>query len=310
MGKSPSQRAREQQRAARLAEVAQAEQRRGRRRRLLAVVMVVAVASMLLAGLIGGFIDPNADERASTRDGEDIDTPSSVAPPVSITLPPPGETRTDTTECPAADGSSPRVTTFAGPPPDCLDPDLDYQAVITTSEGDIRVLLDAERAPITVNNFVVLARYHFYDGLPFYEIWPRQMVLTGDATGEPELGQGGPGYTIPDEIPEVGVIYPVGTVAMWNDVPGENGSRFLIATGEQATALPPRYTPFGLVLDGMDALNAIQFLGDPLSGQPIDEASIVSIAIESEPRAPETTATTVASTPSSLAATTGPPTSG
>ncbi len=64
----------------------------------------------------------------------------------------------------------------------------------------------------------MLSRYHFYDGLPFYEIWPRQMLLTGDATGEPKLGQGGPGYTIPDEIPEVGVIYPVGTLAMWNDV--------------------------------------------------------------------------------------------
>lgn len=246
---------------------------------------------MVLGGLFVGFVGNDTTD-LTTDTTPDGDTPDSVAPPVDLTLPALGATITGETPCPEEDGSSERTTRFDQAPPMCIDPEARYQAVIHTSEGDLTVLLDTEGTPNTVNNFVVLSRYHFYDGVPFYTIIPRQVMLTGDATGEPAIGKGGPGYTIDDEIPEAGVIYPVGTLAMWNESPDTNGSRFFIATGEDASALPPEFTSFGIMLDGMDALNAIQFQGDPVSGDPIGEVTIESIDITELPPLEEPSETT------------------
>jgi cyclophilin family peptidyl-prolyl cis-trans isomerase len=134
-----------------------------------------------------------------------------------------------------------------------------------------------------VNNFVVLSRYHFYDGVPFFAIRPQTFLATGDATGSP-TGSGGPGYTIPDEIPEVGVIYPWGTLAMLGGEagPDENGSTFLISSGDQAADLPPVLTVFGQVLDGADAVNAINQAGDPTTGAPTEEIVIEKVTITEE----------------------------
>jgi cyclophilin family peptidyl-prolyl cis-trans isomerase len=201
---------------------------------------------------------------------------------VAITLPPQGAAIDGETPCPEADGSSPRTTSFAGPPPMCIDPANQYTAIMHTSEGDMTFLLYAEGSPEIVNNFVTLSRYHFYDGLPFYEIHPRKMVLSGDATGEPAVGQGGPGYTLPDEFPDVGTIYPLGSLHSWIDAPNENGSRFLIAAGEQAADLPSM-TNIGTMPDGDQVLRAIQMQGDPDTGAPTKEIVIESIEIVEEP---------------------------
>jgi cyclophilin family peptidyl-prolyl cis-trans isomerase len=239
--------------------------------------MVVAVVAMVVAGLAAG---SGVGDRDDVATGDtDPGSPNSVAPPAELSVPEPGESIGGETPCPAEDGSSPRTTRFSEAPPMCIDPTARYKAVIHTSEGELEMLLDTEGAPNTVNNFVVLSRYHFYDGVPFFTIQPRKVVVTGDATGEPAIGKGGPGYTIPDEIPDVGVIYPVGTMAMFTDQPDQNGSRFLIATGENAAGLEPRFTAFGIMLDGLDALNQIQFQGDPITGDPIGEVTIERIEI-------------------------------
>ena len=73
-----------------------------------------------------------------------------------------------TPECPAPDGSSPRQTSFSGTPPMCIDPSKSYTATMETSIGTMVIYLDAAGAPNTVNNFVFLARYHYYDGLIFH----------------------------------------------------------------------------------------------------------------------------------------------
>jgi cyclophilin family peptidyl-prolyl cis-trans isomerase len=70
-----------------------------------------------------------------------------------------------TTDCPAADGSSPKRQSFDGPPPSCIDPAKRYTAEMITTKGTIRIALDPIAAPKTVNNFVVLARYHYFDGI-------------------------------------------------------------------------------------------------------------------------------------------------
>ena len=75
-----------------------------------------------------------------------------------------------TAECPPSDGSAPKQQRFDGEPPMCIDPAHRYGAEIVTSKGTMVVALDTLAAPLTVNNFVVLARYHYYDGIIFHRI--------------------------------------------------------------------------------------------------------------------------------------------
>src|ERR1700682_2986250 len=101
------------------------------------------------------------------------------------------------TPCPEADGSSPKLQQFDGPPPMCIDPSKRYTAEISTSLGSVTVALDAAAAPQTVNNFVYLARYHYYDGVIFHRIIKSFMCQGGDPTG---TGRGGPGYRVAGEL--------------------------------------------------------------------------------------------------------------
>jgi cyclophilin family peptidyl-prolyl cis-trans isomerase len=132
-----------------------------------------------------------------------------------------------------------------------IDPDKTYSATIRTSEGDITVNLLAQEAPKTVNNFVFLAREGFYDGAPFHRVINGFMIQTGDPTG---TGTGGPGYRFADE--PVKRRYTRGTVAMANAGPNTNGSQFFIVHG-QDVGLPPNYTIFGEVTDGLDVVDKI-----------------------------------------------------
>ena len=112
-------------------------------------------------------------------------------------------------ECPAPDGSSPRQTSFSGPPPMCIDPSKTYSATMDTSLGEMVIHLDAAGAPQTVNNFVFLSRYHYYDGLTFHRIINGFVCQGGCPDGR---GTGGPGYRFADELPAKG-RYEVGSLA-------------------------------------------------------------------------------------------------
>src|ERR1700721_2165296 len=147
-------------------------------------------------------------------------------------------------ECPPADGSAPRTQTFSGPPPMCIDPANRYPAVMETSKGTLTRGLDAYGAPKTVNNFVFLARYHYYDDVVFHRIIPGFVIQGGDPTG---TGTGGPGYRFADELPAPG-RYQVGSLAMANAGPNTNGSQFFIISGSDGVRLPPQYALFGAVV--------------------------------------------------------------
>jgi len=137
------------------------------------------------------------------------------------------------------------------PPPMTIDPGRRYSATLRTSEGDLIVDLLAEAAPGAVNNFVFLAREGYYDGVPFHRIIKDFMVQTGDPTG---TGAGGPGYRFEDE--PVRLRYTKGIVAMANAGPNTNGSQFFIVHGREVQ-LPPSYTIFGRVREGLEALDKI-----------------------------------------------------
>ncbi len=158
------------------------------------------------------------------------------------------------TDCPAADGSSARRTDFDGPPPMCIDPSKRYTAELVTSSGTMVAALDASAAPNTVNNFVVLARYHFYDGVRFHRIIKGFMCQGGDPEGS---GRGGPGYRFADELPAPG-RYEVGSLAMANAGPNTNGSQFFIVSGRSGVGLPPQYSLFGKVVKGLDVLATME----------------------------------------------------
>jgi cyclophilin family peptidyl-prolyl cis-trans isomerase len=145
----------------------------------------------------------------------------------------------------------PKGKQWDAPPPMTIDPGRRYSATLRTSEGDLIVDLLAEEAPKTVNNFVFLAREGYYDGVPFHRIIKDFMVQTGDPTG---TGAGGPGYRFEDE--PVRLRYTKGIVAMANAGPNTNGSQFFIVHGREVK-LPPNYTIFGRVREGLEVLDKI-----------------------------------------------------
>jgi cyclophilin family peptidyl-prolyl cis-trans isomerase len=139
-------------------------------------------------------------------------------------------------------GGSEPTRKFSKPPAQTLKPDTQYTATMDTSEGKMVLNLDAAAAPTSVNNFVFLARKHFYDGLTFHRVAKDFVVQGGDPKGD---GSGGPGYKIQAETPPSG--YQVGSVA-WakgqQEQPGTAGSQFFVV-----------FSPAPSPGQGLDAIN-------------------------------------------------------
>ncbi len=178
------------------------------------------------------------------------------------------------TPCPNPDGSSLKQQTFDGPPPMCIDPAKRYSAEMVTSKGTMVIALDPIASPVTVNNFVVLARYHYFDGIVFHRVIPGFVLQGGDPTG---TGRGGPGYRFSDELPESG-RYELGSLAMANAGPNTNGSQFFVISGPQGVRLPPQYALFGQVVKGLDVVAVIDAIGTG-SGTPKESVTIESVTI-------------------------------
>lgn len=170
-------------------------------------------------------------------------------------------------------------------PPDMqIDADTQYTATLHTDKGSIVIDLFAPEAPLTVNNFVFLARQGFYDGVIFHRTIKEFMIQTGDPLG---TGTGGPGYKFRDE--PVKRPYTAGVVAMANAGPNTNGSQFFVVHAREAS-LPPSYTIFGQVSEGMDTVDAIANAPTSRSGtgedsKPVTPAKIMSVEIFESPSA-------------------------
>jgi len=157
----------------------------------------------------------------------------------------------------------------------CIDADKSYTAVMETSMGTLTIALDAISAPLTVNNFVVLARYHYYEGVIFHRIIKGFVCQGGDPTG---TGRGGPGYRFADELPKPG-RYEVGSLAMANAGPNTNGSQFFIINGPHGRRLPPQYSLFGKVVGGLDVVDAMQRVPTDRNDRPLTDVTINSVTI-------------------------------
>ena len=153
-------------------------------------------------------------------------------------------------------------------PPDMeIDPDKEYAATIETERGDIKLQLDPQYAPTTVNNFVFLARQGFYDGTVFHRVIDNFMIQGGDPTG---TGRGGPGYRFADEVRDNPLKHETGVISMANAGPNTNGSQIFITHGPQPH-LDGKHTVFGKVTSGQDVVDSVQ-QGDHMQKVTISEA--------------------------------------
>jgi len=249
---------------ARAAAEAAARRRSETRRRGIAIAIVGALVLALVVFIVAGNHKKKSTNVASTTTTTGAPTSTSAKPAVSY----------GSTPCPKADGSSPHTTSFSSPPQKCIVDGKTYTASMKTDVGTMTIALDAAAAPITVNNFVVLARYHFFDGLTFHRVIPGFVDQGGDPKGD---GSGGPGYQFADELPASGA-YKVGSLAMANSGPNTNGSQFFIIVGQQGVALPPSYSLFGMVTQGIDVAHKIETDGTS-AGTPTVVHKMLSVTV-------------------------------
>ncbi len=158
---------------------------------------------------------------------------------------------------------------------------------LDTTMGKIKIKLYGDKAPTTVANFCTLAKKGFYNGIKFHRVIDGFMIQAGDPKSKDdslkaEWGTGGPGYKFKDELPQPGE-YKLGSVAMANSGPNTNGSQFFIVSGQAGINLPPSYSLFGEVVEGMDVVEKIQKVATEEKGikdRPVEDVVIKSAVPE------------------------------
>lgn len=258
----------------RLDELAKTDQKRKVRKniiRALTVVGVIVGVVVIIRVSGGGAGDSSSptDTKAVIDLGEDTIAPTLAAREI-----------TGDTPCPQADMSETRVGKFEKAPPVCIEDGKTYTAIVLTNKGEFSIVLDPIKAPIATNSFVVLARYKYFDDTKCHRAITNFVVQCGDPTA---TGTGGPGYSFADELPAAGE-YKIGSIAMANSGPNTNGSQFFIITGQEGMSLPPNYTLFGQVTEGLDqtipALNAASNPDPAANGvPPVEDLIILNVTI-------------------------------
>lgn len=250
---------------------AKSDQRRKTRKNIIRILVVLGI----IVG-VGAIISVSGGDSTET-DTTDTTISSDTTAASTNTG---GRTITGETPCPATDGSEERAVSFEQAPPTCVTDGAVYTAIVTTNKGEFAILLDVAKAPLAVNNFVTLARYKYFDETVCHRAIPGFVVQCGDPTA---TGSGDPGYSFNDELPAAGE-YVIGSIAMANSGPNTNGSQFFIITGKDGAQLPPNYTLFGQVSDGLvttiPAMDAASN-PDPASNgvPPLEELRIISVVI-------------------------------
>jgi len=235
--------------------------RHQRRRRLLRSSILVVVVGAVIVGSVA----------LATHHSSAPKSPQATATAAAVAA-----------GCPSNPHTRVNTLSFKSAPPMTINTSGTYSAIVKTTAGDFRIALDPKIAPVTVNNFVFLARKGFYRCVIFHRVIPGFVDQTGDPTG---TGQGGPGYTIPDEFPPAAANaadqYPLGSVAMANTgQPHSGGSQWFIVAGPKGESLPNRYSLFGKVVSGMRVVEKINREGTS-SGAPKVVQRILSIKITS-----------------------------
>ena len=252
---------------------------------------ITTIAAFLIAILVfAGCVLPGSDPDATTEPEQD--SPTTTAEDTTQETP----AAQEGTATPASPASSPTAeppptptivsarqasrTQYSSAPAMALETATDYVAEFRTNYGNFRVDLLETETPVTVNNFVFLARQGFYDGLIFHRVIENFMIQGGDPTG---TGAGGPGYRFRDEIVAGLVFDAPGKLAMANAGPGTNGSQFFITT-VPTPHLNGAHTIFGVVTEGQSVIDAISRVSTGARDIPLQRVVIESIDILQTPR--------------------------
>ena len=198
--------------------------------------------------------------------------PASTAPGSTVA---PAAFTYGTGACPPENVTEP-VRTFTDAPQQCIDPAATYTATFRTSEGDIVVDLDTAEVPGTVNNFVTLARYGYYDDTLIFRT--ASSVAGEIIQGGGQTNADSPGYTIPDE--GAGFVYEAGQIVMARTAePNSAGGQWFFVTDPPATPDPTgTYVVFGTITEGLDVARAIRELGGD-DGAPSREVTVETVEI-------------------------------
>ena len=295
-----------------MADLQRAQQRRRRNTRTIPIIVGAVALALLLAFVTGSF--GGSSKKTSTSTSTTPTTASSpsttlaatadsvtvgpglvarAAPAVSPVCNTPASGPTGSGAAPASgnavsivpapdhvpfpnlNGTSPRYTKFSSAPPFCINGAKTYTASVQTDIGTFTVELLPKYAPVTVNNFVFLAGYHYFDGIVFQRVIPGFMNQGGDPTA---TGEGGPGYQFKDELPSSASAYGTGSLAMANAGPNTNGSQFFVVVPGGGSQLSPSYSVFGQVTSGMNIVEKINSDGTS-AGTPNVYHKIVKVTV-------------------------------
>ena len=251
----------------------------------LAIALAATLVLAACGGSEAGSTSTTAPEATTSTTATQPETTTTL-PEVALDVVPRtyAEFRAQPTACGATAPAELTPMQFDEPADVGIDADQPLVVIMSTTCGDIEIELDPTLAPETVNSFMFLAAEGYFDGIAFHRVIPGFVVQGGDQTA---TGVGGPGYTIPDELPPAEVGYERGTLAMANAGPGTTGSQFFLVLED--VGLPPLYSIFGTVTDGLDVLDLLQGIprgqaagrADPTPSTPLESIYINSITIKS-----------------------------
>ncbi|MEZ5311387.1 MAG: peptidylprolyl isomerase [Microthrixaceae bacterium] len=204
----------------------------------IAAAFLCFAVVVLIVALTGGKDESAAKKPAASSTTAPTTQTTAAAPAAELPTPPPGKTLTEPTECPPTDGAAERVQKFAGEPPTCIN-DARATRRPSTPPRAHSPRPRCQKAPIAVNNFVVLSRFRFYDGVPFHRIITGFVIQGGDGDGPP-WGNNDLGYSFKDELPDSSDAYTDYSLAMANSGANTNGSQFFVVL-PGGSSLQPLY---------------------------------------------------------------------
>ena len=232
----------------------EAARKRQQRNRQIRNAAALGLGVLVLGALITFIYSRGGDDEAATTTTSTSSPGSTLAtlPPV-----PPGREIKGETPCPKASGEA-RASKFEKAPPMCIDPAKAYRAVFTTSAGVVKVDLDTKRTPATTNNFVVLARYGYYDGSSLPRTDTSIEIIQGGSPNTQSISDPGPGYTIKDEGGKF--TYTEGDLTMARSRgPDSASAQFFFSAGSKTSNLDGdgTYVTFGKTVEGLDVLKKV-----------------------------------------------------
>jgi cyclophilin family peptidyl-prolyl cis-trans isomerase len=281
-------------------EQAMAEQKRRDRMRSVRniglIVVAIIVALLVTSRFFGDDDKQPVDTTASAASSSSSEAATSTTAATATSSGPPAAFAYGTGACPNADGSSPKTIDFTAAPQLCIDPAKTYEATFDTTAGTVKVKLDTTTTPGTTNNFVVLARYHYYDATTIFRTADSIGIIQGGSPHDNTNADKGPGYDLPDEgfdfasLPGANAGQPSGgpykyvagdLVMARSGKPNGGSAQFFFGATDAVSALDGQgvYVKFGSTTEGLDVLKKILDSGGTGEGAPNPAVTINTVTI-------------------------------